>query len=86
MRAELWTVGQPLGELTPERVAEIQGEYTGPLVAVLDDNGGVKIIQPMDPNTGKNWESEEAALSFAHRYMTPSTEQGVAPEQEIPEE
>jgi hypothetical protein len=80
MRAELWTVGQPLGELTPDRVAEIQGEYTGPLVAVLDDNGGVKIIQPMDPNTGKDWESEEAALAFAHRYMMP------APEQEVTEE
>lgn len=71
MRAVLWTPGESLGVLSPERVAEIQGEYTGPLVAVLDEDDGVMIIQPMDPNTGENWESVEAAMAFAERYMTP---------------
>lgn len=71
MRAVLWTPGEPLGELSAERAAEIQGEFTGPMVAVLDDNDGVMIIQPMNPNTGQNWESEEAAMAFAERYMAP---------------
>lgn len=71
MRAVLWTPGEPLGELSAERVREIQGIHSGPLVAVLDDNDGVMIIQPMDPNTGEDWESEEAAMAFAERYMTP---------------
>jgi hypothetical protein len=74
MKAELWVPGQPLGNLTAERVKEIQGIYTGPLVAVLDDSGDPMIIQPMDPNTGENWESEEDALAFAERYMTPAPE------------
>lgn len=79
MRAVLWTPGEPLGELSAERAAEIQGEFTGPMVAVLDNNDGVMIIQPMDPNTGENWESEEAAMAFAERYMTPPP-----PEEETP--
>lgn len=82
MRAELWTPGEPLGVLSPERVAEIQGEYTGPLVAVLDENDGIMIIQPMDPDTGENWESPEAAMAFAQRYMTPAP----APEETTPSE
>jgi hypothetical protein len=72
MKAELWTPEQPLGNLTAERVKEIQGIYTGPLIAVLDDNGDPMIIQPMDPNTGENWASEEDAWAFAERYMTPA--------------
>jgi hypothetical protein len=79
LHAELWTPGQPLGNLSAERVKEIQGIYTGPLVAVLDENGGVQIIQPMDPDTGEDWESEEAALAFAERYMAPPP-----PEEELP--
>lgn len=74
MRAEIWTPGQPFGELSAERAAEIRGEFTGPMVAVFDDNDGVMIIQPMDPNTGENWESEEDAMAFATRYMTPAEE------------
>lgn len=72
MKAVIWTPGQPLGVLSAERVREIQGEFTGPLVAVLDDNDEVMIIQPMDPQTGENWKSEEDAKEFARRYMTPA--------------
>lgn len=64
----IWEPGTPIGDLSPERVAEIQGRYTGPLVAVVID-GGVAIIQPMDPQTGENWESEEAARVFGYRYL-----------------
>jgi hypothetical protein len=64
----LWEPGTPIGELSAERVKEIQGVFTGPLVAVVI-NGGVNIIQPMDPNTGENWESEEKALEFGYRYL-----------------
>jgi hypothetical protein len=73
MKAVLWTPGEPLGKLTAERVKEIQGTYTGPLVAVVDEDGGVMIIQPMDPNTGENWKSEADAMAFAERYMTPAS-------------
>ena len=72
MRAVIWTPGEQLGELSAERAAEIRGVFTGPMVAVLDENDGVMIIQPMDPNTGENWQSEEDALAFAERYMTPA--------------
>lgn len=64
----IWKEGEPIGDLTPERVKEIQGVFTGPLVAVVID-GGVAIIQPMDPNTGENWESEEKAREFGYRYL-----------------
>lgn len=68
MYAVIWEPGTPIADLSPERVAEIRGVFTGPLVAVVID-GGVAIIQPMDPNTGDNWESEDAAMAFANRYM-----------------
>ena len=71
MYAVLWEPGTPIGDLSAERVKEIQGKYTGPLVAVVID-GGVAVIQPMDPETGENWESEEAAMAFAERYMAPA--------------
>jgi hypothetical protein len=71
LKAVIWTPGTDLGELSAERVAEIRSTSTGPLVAVLDDNDGVMIIQPINPDTGADWESEEAALAFAERYMTP---------------
>lgn len=71
MRAVLWTPGEPLGNLSAEKASEIRGEFTGPMVAVLDENDGVMIVQPMDPNTGANWASEEDAMAFAQRYMTP---------------
>lgn len=64
----IWEPGTSIGDLSAERVKEIQGEYTGPLVAVVID-GGVNIIQPMDPNTGKDWESVEAARNFGYRYL-----------------
>ena len=83
LRAEIWIPGQPLGNLTAERVNEIQGIYTGPVVAVLDENGGVNIIQPMNPNTGEDWSSEEEALAFAENYMRPPNPM---PESELTEE
>lgn len=64
----LWEPGTPIGDLSPERVAEIQGVFTGPLVAVVID-GGVAIIQPMDPQTGENWKSEDEARAFGYRYL-----------------
>lgn len=82
MRAVIWTPGQSLGDLSAERAAEIQGEFTGPMVAVLDDNDGVMIIQPMDPETGENWSTEAEALAFAERYMTPPS----AESEEVPAE
>lgn len=68
MYAVLWEPGTPIGDLSAERVAEIRADSKGPLVAVVID-GGVAIIQPIDPNTGQDWESEEAAMNFANRYM-----------------
>lgn len=71
MRAVIWVPGENLGVLSPERALEIRGVFTGPMVAVLDDNDEPMIIQPMDPNTGENWPSVEEALAFAERYMAP---------------
>lgn len=71
LQAIIWTPGEPLGNLSAERVAEIRGQFTGPLVAVVDEKGGVNIIQPMDPNTGQDWESEEKALAFGENYINP---------------
>lgn len=68
MYVVLWEPGTPIGDLSAERVAEIQGVFTGPLVAVVID-GGVAIIQPMDPNTGNDWASEADALAFGYRYL-----------------
>lgn len=64
----LWDGISTIGDLSPERVKEIQGIYTGPLVAVVID-GGVAIIQPMNPNTGLDWNSDEDALAFGYRYL-----------------
>lgn len=64
----LWEGSEPIGDLSPERVKEIQGKHTGPLVAVVI-SGGVAIIQPMDPNTGEDWESDADALAFGYRYL-----------------
>lgn len=64
----IWDGVTEIGDLSPERVAEIRGVFTGPLVAIVID-GGVAVIQPMDPNTGDNWESEEKALEFGFRYF-----------------
>jgi hypothetical protein len=84
----LWEPGTSIGDLSAERVEEIQGVFTGPLVAVVID-GGVAIIQPMDPNTGENWESNEAALAFGYRYLglnpdgTPLPVEEAAPEEQL---
>lgn len=75
LRVEIWEPGKPLGNLSAERVKEIQGVYTGPLVAVIDEDGGVNIIQPMDPNTGEDWQSEEEAIAFGERYINPPAEE-----------
>jgi hypothetical protein len=71
MYAVLWEPGTPIADLSAERVKEIQGKHTGPLVAVVID-GGVAVIQPMDPQTGEDWSSEADALAFAERYMSPA--------------
>jgi hypothetical protein len=76
MRVEIWTPGQPIGHFTAEEAIAIQGEYTGPMVAVIDEHGGAAIIQPMNPNTGENWASEEEATAFGMNYINPpQTEQ-----------
>lgn len=71
MRVEIWIPGQPIGHFSAEEAAAIQGEYTGPMVAVIDEHGGAAIIQPMNPDTGENWASEEEAIAFGHRYIGP---------------
>lgn len=76
LRVELWTPGQPLGNLSAERVAEIKADIDGPIVAIIDENGGVNVIQTIDPQTGEAWKSGEEALAFGIRYITP-----VAPEE-----
>ena len=81
----LWEPGTSIGDLSPERVKEIQGEFTGPLVAVVID-GGVAIIQPMDPNTGTNWQSNEAALAFGYRYLGLNPDGTPLPVEEPPAE
>ncbi len=76
MRVEIWTPGQPIGHFSAEEAAAIQGEYTGPMVAVIDEHGGAAIIQPMNPNTGEDWASEEEAIAFGMNYINPpQTEQ-----------
>jgi len=69
----MWDGSEPIGDLTAERVAEIQGVFDGPLVAVVID-GGVNIIQPMNPQTGQNWESAQDALEFGYRYLGLNTD------------
>lgn len=71
MYAVIWEPGTPIADLSAERVTEIRGRYTGPLVAIVIDEQ-VAVIQPMDPDTGENWESEELAMAFAQRYMAPA--------------
>jgi hypothetical protein len=80
MKIEIWTPGQPLGHFSAEEMTAIRGEGTGPIVAVIDEQGGAAIVQPIDPQTGEDWESEEDAIAFAERYLAP------APEESDPEE
>lgn len=75
MKIELWTPGQPLGHFSAEQMLEIRGDGTGPIVAVIDEQGGCAIMQPIDPQTGEDWLSEEDAIAFAQRYISgPETE------------
>lgn len=69
MKIELWTPGEPLGHFSAEEMKLIRGEGTGPIVAVIDDQGGCAIMQPIDPQTGEDWLSEEDAIAFAERYL-----------------
>lgn len=71
MKIELWEPGQPLGHFSAEEMLQIRGESDGPIVAVIDDNGGCAIVQPIDPQTGEDWASVEDAIAFAERYISP---------------
>jgi hypothetical protein len=78
MRIELWVPGQSLGHFSAEEMAVIRGEGTGPIVAVIDGQGGCAVMQPIDPQTGEDWLSEAEALAFAERYLAPVEEVPVA--------
>lgn len=65
----LWQEGQPLGQWSAQKALEVRGVHQGPMVAVLDESGGIAICQPMDPNTGQDWASEQDALDFGYRYL-----------------
>jgi hypothetical protein len=69
MRIELWIPGQPLGHFSAEEMTSIRGDGTGPIVAVIDEQGGCAIMQPIDPQTGEDWASEADAIAFAERYL-----------------
>ena len=75
MKIELWTPGQPLGHFSAEEMMAIRGDGTGPIVAVIDEQGGCAIMQPIDPQTGEDWLSEEDAIAFAERYLAPAPEE-----------
>ena len=83
MKIEIWTPGQPLGHFSAEEMTVIRGAGTGPIVAVIDETGGAAIMQPIDPQTGEDWLSEEDAVAFAERYINPPAE--VTAEPETPE-
>lgn len=83
MKIELWVPGQPLGHFSSEEMAAIRGEGTGPIVAVIDEQGGCAVMQPIDPQTGEDWLSEADAIAFAERYLTPVEEASASPEEDI---
>lgn len=70
MKIEIWTPGQPLGHFTAEQMIEIRGDSDGPIVAVIDGQGGCAIMQPIDPQTGEDWLTEADAIAFAERYLS----------------
>lgn len=72
MKVEIWVPGQPLGHFSAEEMSAIRGESTGPIVAVIDETGGAAIVQPIDPQTGLDWTTEEDAIAFAERYISSS--------------
>ena len=74
MKIEIWTPGEPLGHFSAEEMTAIRGEGTGPIVAVIDEQGGCAIVQPTDPQTGEDWLNEEDAIAFAERYLNPPAE------------
>ncbi len=74
MKIELWIPGQPLGHFSAEEMTAIRDGKSGPIVAVIDDQGGAAIMQPIDPQTGEDWLTEEDALAFAERYLAPAPE------------
>lgn len=69
MKIEIWKPGQSLGHFSAEEMRLIRGDGTGPIVAVIDEQGGCAIMQPIDPQTGEDWLSEDDAIAFAHRYI-----------------
>ena len=83
MKIEIWTPGEPLGHFSAEEMAAIRGEGAGPIVAVIDEQGGCAIVQPIDPQTGEDWLNEEDAIAFAERYLNPPAD--AAAETETPE-
>lgn len=84
MKIEFWERGQSLGHFSAEQMQEMCGDIDGPVVAVIDEQGGCAIMQPIDPQTGNAWESEADALAFAERYLAPPppSEEETAPEEE----
>ena len=76
MKSVLWEQGKPLGNLSSEKVEEMIGDLSGPVIAVLDDQDMVMVFQPIDPATGLAWASEADAIAFAERYMSPPPAEG----------
>lgn len=74
MKIELWVSGQPLGHFSADEMLAIRGNSTGPIVAIIDENGGAAIVQPIDPQTGEDWLTEEDAIAFAERYLASSSD------------
>lgn len=69
MKIQLWERGQALGHFSADEMQTMCGDIDGPVVAVIDEHGGCAIMQPIDPQTGNAWQSEEDAIAFAKRYL-----------------
>jgi hypothetical protein len=69
VEVKLWERGKGLGHFSAEEVELMCAGIDGPVVAVVDAQGGCAIFQPIDPNTGEAWPSEAAALEFGYRYL-----------------
>jgi hypothetical protein len=69
MEVKLWERGKSLGHFSAAEVTEMCKDINGPVVAVIDEQGGCAIFQPIDPNTGSDWASEADAIAFGYRYL-----------------
>ena len=70
MKIQLWERGSSLGHFSAEEMNEICQNIIGPVVAVIDEYGGCAVMQPIDPQTGEDWQSEADAIAFAERYLS----------------